>query len=180
MSSKSTFGNRHAVLSQQLYLVSCSNVLLTSVHVDPLGNVRTLLLQSHQHVTRLIVKTCKGGGSERQKDDISNLTKESIVTVFSILLSHLFQSCRSQCVWWCPSPPSGSRRWRAMWSLHTAAPCQSYIPFLPLIKVSSLVISTSNLNTFEMYCIFFKCMSIPKPLDSQYFETLITGQSELR
>lgn len=48
----------HAVLLQQSYLISSSNVLLLSVNMDPLSNVRTLLLQSHQHVTRLVVETC--------------------------------------------------------------------------------------------------------------------------
>lgn len=44
---------------QQSYLVSGSNVLFLSVNMDPLSNVRTLLLQSHQHITCLIVETYK-------------------------------------------------------------------------------------------------------------------------
>lgn len=41
------------------HLVSSADVLLFSVDVDALGNVRTLLLQSHQHVACLIVKPYK-------------------------------------------------------------------------------------------------------------------------
>lgn len=39
------------------YLVSGSNVLLLPVNVDPLSNVWTLLLQSHQNITCLIIET---------------------------------------------------------------------------------------------------------------------------
>lgn len=38
-------------------LVSCANVLLVAVQVNSLGNVRRLLLQSHQHIAGLIIET---------------------------------------------------------------------------------------------------------------------------
>lgn len=63
--TEATRAQQNAVLLRQFYLVSGSNVLLLSVNVDPLSNVRALLLQSHQHVTRLVVKTCK---RERAKE----------------------------------------------------------------------------------------------------------------
>lgn len=39
------------------YLVSSSNVFFFPVNMDPLSNVWTLLLQGHQHITCLVVKT---------------------------------------------------------------------------------------------------------------------------
>lgn len=41
------------------HLVSSSNVFLIAVDVHPLGNVGRLLLQGHQDVARLVVKTCR-------------------------------------------------------------------------------------------------------------------------
>lgn len=43
----------HAVPS---YLISCPDIFLVSVQMDALGNIRGLLLQSHQHVASLEVK----------------------------------------------------------------------------------------------------------------------------
>lgn len=118
----------HIVLLQQPYLVSRSNVLLLSVNVDSLGDVWTLLLQSHQYVTCLIVKTYRRKKVTERKTEGH---REHFLSL-SRLFSHLCRSCRSQCVWWCLWPPSGSPRWPGMWSLHRATPCQSYTPSLSI------------------------------------------------
>lgn len=39
------------------HLVTSTNVLLAAVQVHTLGNVWGLLLQGHQHIARLVVKT---------------------------------------------------------------------------------------------------------------------------
>ena len=58
-------GQGHALLglvsgvAEHEPLVPSSNVVFITVHVHPLGNVRTLLLQGDQHVAGLVVKACK-------------------------------------------------------------------------------------------------------------------------
>lgn len=84
-----TWAKGHSVLLQQSHLVSRSNVLLLSVNMDPLSNVRTLLLQSHQHVTRLIVETCRR--KRRGKADDTERTSPLffVVVDFHVLPSPL-------------------------------------------------------------------------------------------
>lgn len=110
------------------HLVSCSDVLFSSVNVDALSDVWTLLLQSHQHIARLIVKTC---GLKLSNSGLIKLKIQVLYSaVFVCHFPYLFQSCHTQCVWWRPSPPSDSPHWPEKWSPRRAAPCRSYTRFL--------------------------------------------------
>lgn len=49
--------NRSSSHGTGTHLVPGANVLLAAVQVDALGDVGRLLLQGHQHIARLVVKT---------------------------------------------------------------------------------------------------------------------------
>lgn len=74
----------------------------------------------------------------------------TLILLFT-MSSHLCQSCRSQCVLWCSSPPSGSPRWPEMWSLHRATPCQSYTPSLSIHTVRKVTLSSYPVTFRDQY-----------------------------
>lgn len=101
------------------HLVSSANVFLIAVDVHPLGNVGRLLLQGHQDVARLVVKTCR----VRHKHKLMLLSIVSLRQTAAadrnraaILQEHqdeehLWRSRRIQSGGWCRGRPSGSPHW---------------------------------------------------------------------
>lgn len=67
---------------RQTDLVSGANVLLFPVNVDALGDVGTLLLQSHQHIASFVVKTCRKKLVIRDKNPTARVKPFSAGAVF--------------------------------------------------------------------------------------------------
>lgn len=62
-------------------LIPCSNILLVTVNVNTLGNVRRLLLQRHKNIAGLVVKACARDNSslrhQRKKEQTKHRNAQS-------------------------------------------------------------------------------------------------------
>lgn len=92
-------------------LVPCSNVLLIAVDVNTLSDIRRLLLQGHQNIAGLIVKTCTGDDSSFKAPLLKELNQ---LEKYQKNMPHLCRSHHIQFGGWCPGLLSDSPQWHAM------------------------------------------------------------------